>query len=238
MRMRLIAADVEVAHQPAQRPVGLRKVGEVLHEQDQRREERVHRDAGEQQHVGRQPAVPGARQRVDDGDGSKRADEAGGGRRRDPSHANDQPNVIASMAPSAAPAETPSVNGVASGLRKQPLEHDAGAPRAATPTSAPASVRGSRATKKICASTLSANGMAGSNARRRLMCVEPTSGAITIATSASSPKPVSVIASRPPSGARRHCAGAGADPAHRDHDQPARRRRAADVGLDAVEIAG
>ena len=33
---------------------------------------------------------------------------------------DDQPNVMATMAPSAAPAETPSVNGVASGLRSNP----------------------------------------------------------------------------------------------------------------------
>ena len=44
---RLIAADVEVAHQPAQDAKRLREVREVLHEQDQRREERVHRDAGQ-----------------------------------------------------------------------------------------------------------------------------------------------------------------------------------------------
>ena len=38
----------------------------------------------------------------------------------DLTHANDQLNVIASIAPSAAPAETPSVNGVASGFRSRP----------------------------------------------------------------------------------------------------------------------
>ncbi len=43
-----------------------------------------------------------------------------------PAHANDQLNVIASMAPSAAPADTPSVNGVASGFRSKSLEHHTG----------------------------------------------------------------------------------------------------------------
>ena len=37
-----------------------------------------------------------------------------------PTPPSDQLNVIASIAPSAAPAETPSVNGVASGLRSSP----------------------------------------------------------------------------------------------------------------------
>ena len=94
------------------------------------------------------------------------------------------PNVIASIAPSAAPAETPSVNGVASGLRSRPWKTTPAAASVA-PTSAPASVRGSRATKKICASTLSANGIDESNARRRLMDVDPTSGARTIDATAS-----------------------------------------------------
>ena len=74
---RLIRADVEVAHQPAQRAIGVGEIGEVLHEQDQRREERVHRHAGEQQRVGRQAAVPRPRQRVDDRDRAERAGEAG-----------------------------------------------------------------------------------------------------------------------------------------------------------------
>ena len=67
---RRVAADVEVAHQPAQDPERVREVGEVLDEQDQRREERVHRDARQQQRVGREAAVPGAGQQVHDADGA------------------------------------------------------------------------------------------------------------------------------------------------------------------------
>ena len=74
------------------------------------------------------------------------------------------PKMITSIAPSDAPAETPSVNGVASGLRSSAWKTTPAAASAA-PTSAPASTRGSRATKKICASTLSANGIDRSNAR-------------------------------------------------------------------------
>ena len=157
---RLVAADVEIPHQPAQDPERLREVREVLHEQDQRREERVHRDAGEQQHVGREAAVARARERVDDR--RRRASEPAklaAGTAGMPAHANVQPNVIASIAPSAAPADTPSVNGVASGLRSSPWKTTP-ADASIAPTSAPASVRGSRAMKKICASTLSANGIA------------------------------------------------------------------------------
>ena len=96
--------------------------------------------------------------------------------------------MIASIAPSAAPDETPSVNGVASGLRSSPWKTT---PAAASvpPTSAPASVRGSRATKKICASTLSANGTDASKARRRLMDVDPTSGASDDRRQRQAPKP-------------------------------------------------
>ena len=115
---RRVAADVEIAHQPADRAKRLREVRQELHEQNQRREERVQRDAGEQQHVGRQAAMPRAREPVDDGDGAKRAGEARDGHRRESGDARTtDPNVSASIAPSAAPAETPSVNGVASGLR-------------------------------------------------------------------------------------------------------------------------
>ena len=118
---RLIAADVEIAHQPAQRPVGVGEAREVLDEQDHRREERVHRHAGEQQDGRRQPAMPRLRQRVDDADGGQRAGERGQRHRRDADRTpSDQLNVMASIAPSAAPADTPSVNGVASGLRSSP----------------------------------------------------------------------------------------------------------------------
>src|SRR5436190_10117650 len=106
-----------------------------------------------------------------------------------------QLNVMAVIAPSAAPVETPSVKGVASGLRSKPWKTT---PAAANnpPTHAPASVRGSRATKKICASELSANGTEKSKTRRRWIVVGPTSGAARIVTSASAPKPNTVRANR------------------------------------------
>ena len=123
---RLVAADVEVAHQPAQDPERLGKVGEVLDEQDQRREERVHRHARQQQDVGRHAAMPRRapacrRSPTAISEPAKLATGAAGM----PSHDSDQPKVIASIAPSAAPAETPSVNGVASGLRSSPWKIDA-----------------------------------------------------------------------------------------------------------------
>src|SRR3954466_13779346 len=86
-----------------------------------------------------------------------------------------QLNEIAITAPSAAPVDTPSVNGVASGLRNKPWKTTPAEANNA-PTHAPASVRGRRAMKKICASALSAKGIEKSNARRRLIGVAPTSG--------------------------------------------------------------
>ena len=79
---------------------------------------------------------------------------------------------MASIAPSAAPEETPRVKGVASGLRSSPWKTTPAA-ASAPPTSTPASVRGRRATNRIWASTLSANGREGSSARRRLMRRRP-----------------------------------------------------------------
>ena len=118
---RLIAADVEVAHQPAQRPVGVGEVGEVLHAEDQRGEERVERHAGEQQDVGREAAMLRARQRVDDRRPRTAAPaKPAAGTAEIPAMPSVQLKVIASIAPSAAPDETPSVNGVASGLRSSP----------------------------------------------------------------------------------------------------------------------
>src|SRR5215218_5662717 len=102
--------------------------------------------------------------------------------------ANAPVNVIASMAPRAAPAETPNVNGVASGLRSRAWNTTPAA-ASALPTQAAASTRGSLATKKICASTLSANAIEGSNTRRRSIGVLPTSGARRHAEAATSPKP-------------------------------------------------
>jgi hypothetical protein len=57
-------------------------------------------------------------------------------------------------------------------------------------------VRGKRATKKICASTLSLKGTDGSSARRRLTDVDPTSGAVSMATIASAPNTATDTSSR------------------------------------------
>ena len=72
--------------------------------------------------------------------------------------------------------ETPSVNGVASALRRRPWKTTPADAKSA-PTAAPASVRGSLAMKKICASVLSANGIEKSKARASAMRVGPISGA-------------------------------------------------------------
>ena len=90
------------------------------------------------------------------------------------------PNVIATIAPSDAPAETPRVYGVASAFRSRPWNTT---PAAASvpPTSAAASARGSRARKKICASTLSANGTDPLKTRENWIGVEPMNGAATTA---------------------------------------------------------
>ena len=74
---RPVAADVEIADEPAQHAIGLGEVRQVLHEEDQRREERVQRDAGEQQHVRREAALPRAGQRIDDRDRAERSGKAG-----------------------------------------------------------------------------------------------------------------------------------------------------------------
>ena len=79
---RRIAADVEIAHQPANRAKRLREVGQKLHEENQRGEERIQRHAGEQQHVGRQTAMPRARQPVHDRHGAERPGKAGDGHGR------------------------------------------------------------------------------------------------------------------------------------------------------------
>ena len=84
--------------------------------------------------------------------------------------------MTASIAPSDAPAETPSVNGVASGLRSSACRTTPAAASVA-PTRPPARTRGSRATKKICASTLSSHGIERSNARASEIGVLPTVGA-------------------------------------------------------------
>src|SRR5262247_2727743 len=99
------------------------------------------------------------------------------------------------IAPSVAPADTPSVSGEASGLRNSAWK-TAPASAMLLPTSAAATTRGSRATKNTCASTLSANGIERSNARPSEIDVLPTSGASRQHAAASTPKPAMVTASR------------------------------------------
>jgi hypothetical protein len=87
------------------------------------------------------------------------------------------------------------VNGVASALRSSAWNTTPAAASAA-PTSAPATTRGIRATKKICASTFSLNGMDRSKTRARLIGELPMSGATRQVTIASRPKAVVVFTSR------------------------------------------
>src|SRR5687768_3670618 len=112
-----------------------------------------------------------------------------------PAIPDDTLNVSASIAPRAAPADTPSVNGVASGFRSSACSTT---PDAASeePTSAPASTRGRRATKKICASVLFSKGTDESNTRARLIDVDPTSGASKHTTTAEAPNTTQVVAIR------------------------------------------
>src|SRR5688572_12044524 len=109
--------------------------------------------------------------------------------------ANDAPKMIASIAPSDAPAETPSVNGVASGFRSSAW-NTTPADASVAPTIAAAMTRGRRATKKICASTFWSNGIDRSNTRARLIVVLPTSGARTVVATARVPNPASVSSRR------------------------------------------
>src|SRR2546423_1074357 len=102
---------------------------------------------------------------------------------------------MTAMAPSVAPADTPSVSGDASGFRSSAWKTTPATAKA-LPTRAAAITRGSRATKNTCASTLSANGIERSNARTRLIRVLPTSGAVRHATIASAPKAATVPAIR------------------------------------------
>ena len=83
---RAVVTDVEITHQPTDGPERLREVGHVLHEQDQGREERVERHAGQQQHVGGQAPLLRRRQPVDDADGEQRPGKAGDGNGRDAHH--------------------------------------------------------------------------------------------------------------------------------------------------------
>ena len=75
---RPVAGDVQIAQQPPQRLHRLAHVREVLHEQDQRGEERVERDAGQQQDAGGEAAMPRGGQQIDHRHGRERAEEARG----------------------------------------------------------------------------------------------------------------------------------------------------------------
>jgi hypothetical protein len=72
-------------------------------------------------------------------------------------------------------------------IAQQPLKDHAGPAASVAPTSAAASVRGSRATKRIWASVFSANEIRWSSARQMSMRVDPMSGETTIAASAADP---------------------------------------------------
>ena len=162
---RAVAADVEIAHQPAHRAERLREVGQVLDEENQRREERVQRDARQQQHVGRETAAAAPR--------------PASRRWRSPRATPTKLAIGTDETPSApsVEAERDRQHRAQRGARRdaqrerrgqrvaeQRLQHDARRGQRA-PTSAAASTRGSRATKKICASTLSAHGIDGSKTR-------------------------------------------------------------------------
>ena len=125
------------------------------------------------------------------------------------------------------------MNGVASGFRSRPWNTTPAAASVA-PTNAPASVRGSRATKKICASTLSANGMEKSNARRRLIDVEPTSGAEEHRGDRQRAEAASVCAEP---AAERHARDPIAGAARRGRRPDGPDAVPDDLGLDAVELA-
>ena len=105
-----------------------------------------------------------------------------------PKSATSALKVIASMAPSEAPAETPSVSGEASGLCSSAWKMTPDTASAA-PTSAAASTRGTRATKKICASMLSAHGFERLKTSARRIGVLPIVGASSSASAVSRPKP-------------------------------------------------
>ena len=72
------AADVEVAEQPARSAIPVGEVHQILHERDQRREKRVERDAGQQEHVGGQHTIHARGQPVNHRRPEERSGEAGG----------------------------------------------------------------------------------------------------------------------------------------------------------------
>src|SRR3954468_2055336 len=138
--------------------------------------------------------------------------------------------MMASIAPSEAPAETPSVSGDASGLRSSAWKTTPARARL-LPTSAAARTRGSRATKKICASRLSAYGRDRSNTALRWIGVPPTSGASSTAPAASAPNARSVQPTR------RRIAAGSVTAAKGHNQQPACARVELHVCFDLVERA-
>src|SRR5438552_6702085 len=145
------------------------------------------------------------------------------------------PSAIANVAPSAAPADTPSVSGDASGFLRSAWNTTPAEARP-PPTSAAASTRGSRATKKIWASTLSANGVEPTTRPRRID-VLPASGANRHAASASTPNAPSVAMRRWRKG-NAACRPAALDRSrNRHHAHVAGPRVELDVGVDAIQRA-
>ena len=221
-----------------------RHVGEVLHEENQRREERVQRDARQQQDVGREAPVP-RRAPADTrrtaapiapGEAGKRHGEPTRGRQR--AAERDREHRAERRAGRNAERERAWRAGCAAapGTPRQPRPARCRRARAA-------STRGSRATKKICASTLSANGMVRSNARVRLIRVLPTSGASRQRAERQRRRTPSTVASeRAPHGARRELNAPAADraspppPGPCGHDdQVVGALVELHVGLDVVE---
>src|SRR5438874_1506756 len=135
---------------------------------------------------------------------------------------------MTSIAPSVAPDATPSVSGDASGLRSSAW-NTTPATASPLPAIAAAMTRGRRATKKTCASTLSAYGIDRSNTRDSRIGVLPTSGANRIAAAASAPNSPTATAMR------RRILGPRSRPSKRHHRQMAGARMADHVGLDSVE---
>src|SRR4051812_4594202 len=107
----------------------------------------------------------------------------------------------------------------------------------ALPTSAAASTRGRRATKKIWASMFSAYGMDRSNTAPSLTGVLPTNGASTQAANASMPNPPTVHTIRRRTGMRERSAGdRSVRSANRHNREMTGPRMKLDIGLDVVEL--
>ena len=141
------------------------------------------------------PRLSGRRQRIDDAEREQRAGEA---RQRDGRQAGEREIEVERdrehRAERRAARDAERVRR-RERVAEQRLEDDAPAAASDAPTSAAASTRGSRAMKKICASRLSANGIERSNTRASEMCVDPTTGATTSATSSSALKAATVVTS-------------------------------------------